>query len=100
MNELLKTIHENVRIVMTIQNMERNIALKYMSSVLVFFLALCVLGVTTAVGMVEYPIFYIIGLCYSIIGFCLASYLAIGAYQIKKKLNLLLEEVAQDKGRG
>ena len=98
MNGLFKYIHGKARIEIAIQNIERNITIRYMDSVVVSFLALCVLGVVMTMDVVESTNFYIAGWGVSVLGFCLAVYFAISAYQIRKKLNLLLEEMAQDKG--
>lgn len=97
MNELFKTIYEQVKIVISIQNIERNIAIRYMDSVVVFFLALCIFGVTRTMDVAKSTNFYIAGWFISVLGFCLAVYFTVSAYQIRKKLNLLLEKMAQDK---
>ena len=97
MNELLKTIHDQVRIVAAIKNIERNITITYMESVVTFVLAIFVFGAATTISIVEYPRLCLAGYAIGIFGFCLSGCFVIGAYQIKKKLNLLLDEVAQDR---
>ena len=93
MNILFKTIHEKVRIIIAIENIKRNIAVKYIESIFVFAFALFILGITTTISAGVYPKLYIMGYSISVLGFCLTGYLVFSAYSIRNKLNLILSEI-------
>ena len=94
---MFENIHEKVRIVISIQNIERNIITRYECGVWGLSMGLFMFAVTMTMDVAESKNFYIAGWIVSVLGFCLAGYFAVGAYRIKKKLGLVLGEMAQDK---